>query len=649
MIRFESVTKIYSMGRIGLTALDSVGLQIKRGEFVAIMGPSGSGKSTLLNLIGCLDVPTQGHYYLNNKDVSKFNVSQLADVRNSLIGFIFQNFNLLNYLDCTGNIELPLIYSGRGYTQETLLQQLDKVNLRNWAHHKPNELSGGQMQRIAIARALVNDPPVLLADEPTGNLDSKTGREIMELLNDLNKEGITIILITHDINVAHYAKRLIKIKDGKIISDKAMGKKTKEPSLALPLIEKRRKLLSYRKLVKNVSIALKSIVTKKLRTFLTTLGILIGVASVVSMISIGEGAKKKITEDIKQMGANVLFIQSGSGRRGRMSQEAAVRNKLTLRDADFLEKNSKYIDKISPFVRSSATVSYKNNNARISIQGANIHFPEISNYEIKFGRFFDKQAVNIKERVAVIGQTVVDNLFEGKNPVGSYIKINKINFLVIGTFEPKGSSGWGNSDDIVVIPVTTAQKRVFGSDDLSSINISVKDENMMNLAEEEATKLLKISHGLSEDKDPDFQVRSQLEILERVQSTTKIFTLLLGGIASISLLVGGIGIMNIMLVSVMERIKEIGLRKAVGAQRRDILYQFLIESIIVCFMGGLFGVILGATVSKIIGALSPWNTFIPFYSILLAFGFSFIVGLFFGIYPAVKASNLKPIEALRYE
>ncbi|MBN1898077.1 MAG: ABC transporter permease, partial [Spirochaetes bacterium] len=508
---------------------------------------------------------------------------------------------------------------------------------------------GGQMQRIAIARALVNHPPVLLADEPTGNLDSKTGREIMELLDILNKEGITIILITHDKSVARYAHRVIHLKDGQIISDDRSRKHRNKVSDHFKITEKKNLLVQYRKIIKNVNIALKSIVTKKMRTFLTTLGILIGVASVVSMISIGEGAKRRITENIKSMGANILFIRSGSSRGGRMSQDVAVKNKLSMRDAEFLQKNKKYINKITPVLQSSAMVIYKNNNARIQIQGGNMNFPEINNYQIKYGHFFNAQSINFKERVAVLGQTVVSNLFAGLNPVGNYIKINKVNFLVIGTFEPKGSSGWGDADNIIVIPITTALKRVFGTDDLSQIVINVQDENLMDKAEQEADKLLRLSHRLKETEESDFSIRSQLEILERVQSTTQVFTLLLGGIASISLLVGGIGIMNIMLVSVMERIREIGLRKAVGAQRRDILYQFLIESVIVCFFGGLFGVLLGILGSSLISRFSEWTTFIPFYSVILAFSCAFVIGLFFGIYPALKAAKMKPIDALRYE
>ncbi|MDD5066108.1 MAG: ABC transporter permease [bacterium] len=650
MITLKKITKIYTTGKIKLEALKDINLEIDQGEFVAIMGPSGSGKSTLLNILGCMDNPTSGNYYLYEQDVAGLSETDLSGIRNKTFGFVFQSFNLLNYLNAGQNIELPLVYSDHPYSQQKVLTSLEKVNLTERAMHKPQELSGGQQQRVAIARALVNNPGIILADEPTGNLDSKSGQDIMQILTSLNNEGITVILVTHDDHVASSAHRIIHIRDGKVFSDTRTRKKKHHEKPVKLHAGQGKSFFSIKKIKQNLMIALKSIIMKKMRTFLTTLGILIGVASVISMISIGEGAKADITSNIKKMGANLLFIHAGARHRGMSSALTAERNRLTMKDAEMItEEEKNLITALTPMVNTSGTVVYQNRSIKPNIQGVNTHFPEINNFKIKYGSFFDDKAINLKDRVAVVGNTVVSNLFDGKNPVGSYIKINRLNFLIIGTFEPKGASFMRDEDEMIAIPVTTAQKRLLGIDYISSINIKVKDENLMDAAEERIKALLKRAHGLKENDEADFEIRSQMELLQNVQQTTKTFTLLLGGIASISLLVGGIGIMNIMLVTVMERIKEIGLRKAIGARKSDILYQFLTESIIICFLGGLIGILLGMTVSKLIAQFTQWKTSVSYFSILLSFLFSFLIGLFFGIYPAYKASSLRPIEALRYE
>ncbi len=648
MIKLENITKIYRTGKIELVALKNINLEITSGEFVAIMGPSGSGKSTLLNILGCLDLPTSGNYFLFNKDVSKMKDSQLAKIRNSTFGFIFQNFNLLNYMNIYENIEVPLIYSDKKYSRIDIYNALEMVQLREWAKHKPTEISGGQQQRVAIARALITNPSIILADEPTGNLDSKSGKDIMNILKELNNNGKTIILVTHDKEVASFAHRHVHIRDGEIISDRSKKKilHIKMKNQFLPDYDNR---FNLRKLKQNIWVAIKSIVSNKLRAFLTTLGIIIGVASVISMISIGEGAKKNITANIKNMGANLLYISPGASRKGMRKSTLAERNKLTLLDAYAIKREAKTVALLTPVLYFNKIIVYKNRNLNASIQGVNSSFPEINNYKIKYGSFFDDRAIRLKERVAVVGNTIVKELFDGKNPVGEYIKINRINFLIIGAFEPKGATSWRDLDNIVVIPISTAQKRLLGVDFISGITVKVKNEKLIPAAKAEITRILKRTHRIKHNQEPDFNIRSQVEILQRVTDTTKTFTLLLGGIASISLIVGGIGIMNIMLVTVMERIKEIGLRKAIGARRVDILFQFLTESITICFLGGFMGIILGVLVSKFISNITRWGTYIPLYAILLSFAFSFAVGMFFGIYPSYKASALNPIEALRYE
>lgn len=651
MIELKNVSKTYRMGNVEVPALRNILLKVEEGEFVAIMGPSGSGKSTLLNILGCLDIPTSGQYLLDGINVCEFSDYELAEIRNERIGFVFQTFNLLPRLTALSNVELPLIYAGnQKERKERAINALQAVNLEERAFHRPRELSGGEQQRVAIARALINEPTTILADEPTGNLDSRAGEEIMSIISEFNKKGITIIMVTHEESIAFQAKRIIRLKDGEIIEDKRTSKSDEVNQNSAPMRqEKKRRMFSISELRENLSMAVFSIFSSKLRSFLTMLGIIVGVAAVITMIGIGQGAGAQITERISQLGANLLMVRPGASRFGPARSARGSITSLTYEDAQAIAERCLSVAKIDAEYSRNAQVVYRNNNTNTTINGVTPNHPEVRNFSVAQGSFFTEDDNRLMRRVAVLGKTVVKELFGDDDPIGQYIKIKRIIFQVIGVMSEKGSSGWRDEDDIVFVPLKTAQKRLFGVDHISTINVEAKNEEVMDKAAAEITTLIRERHRIREGEEDDFNVRSQAEILSTVQETSKTFTMLLAGIAVVSLIVGGIGIMNIMFVSVTERTREIGIRKAIGAQRRDILGQFLIEAVIVSLSGGIIGIVLGILISKLISQFAGWPGVITSGAVLLSFSFAFAVGLSFGFYPAHKAANLNPIDALRYE
>ncbi|MBS4015829.1 MAG: ABC transporter permease, partial [Candidatus Latescibacteria bacterium] len=628
----------------------NVSLKIEDGEFVAIMGASGSGKSTLLNILGCLDVPTSGNYLIDQIDVSDYSDSQLAQMRNEKIGFIFQSYNLLPRLSAMANVELPLIYSGDHNDRHgKVINSLKMVNLLERAKHRPREMSGGEQQRVAIARALANEPSIIFADEPTGNLDSKTGKEIMSILAELHKKGITIIIVTHDDAVASSAERVIRLKDGEIIQDQKNPHSTKASKTMTVINSKKKRRFTLAEVKEAVGMAVSSIFANKLRSFLTMLGIIVGVGAVIAMIAIGQGASAQITQRIGQMGANLLMVQPGAFQRGPMRTATGAITTLTYDDALAIARQTKYVQKVDAMFSRNAQVVYGNKNTNTSIQGVTENYPVVRNFPLEQGLFITEDDDRYMRRVAVLGKTVVKNLFGEENPIGQYIKIQRVIFQVVGVMSTKGSSGWRDEDDVVFIPLKTAQKRLFGVDYVSTINVMATSQNEMDKASEEITALLRERHRIRAGQEDDFNIRSQAEILATLQETSRTFTILLASIAIVSLLVGGIGIMNIMFVSVTERTREIGIRKAIGAQKRDILGQFLIESVIVSLSGGLIGIVLGIVASKLTSQFAGWATMVTPGAVLLSFFFAFAVGFFFGFYPARKAALLNPIDALRYE
>jgi macrolide transport system ATP-binding/permease protein len=660
LIEAKNITKAYCRSNVEVHALRGVSLTVERGEFLSIIGPSGSGKTTMMDILGCLSRPTSGSYYLEGHDVSKLSDDELSDIRKKKIGFVFQTFNLISRTSALDNVELPLLYSGVSQEErrKRAMNALKVVGLQMRANHDPNELSGGEQQRVAIARALINNPSIIFADEPTGNLDSKTGKEIMALFEKLHQEGKTVIMVTHDANVADYAERSIKIKDGKIEEDTVRKKSLKKKAVFVEENLGDANLMAS--IISGFVSGYKGLFANKLRSFLTVLGIIIGVGAVIGVMGVGEGAKRNITTQIEKLGSNVISVYYR--RPDSKDQALAWRGRsegLTYDDAIAMKKELDFVIDVDPEVRSDITAKYQDRDWDTQVIGALPSYQFVNNHQVKDGRFFTEDELKSWAKVCVIGKTVKDELFDNDNPIGKEIKIKNMRFTVIGIMEEKGSVGWNDFDDRIFIPLFTAQKRITGEDNVvRSIDAQTTGLLPTDVTEARVRQLLLERH----DQVEDFRIRNREEFRQTVEQTASTFKIMLSGIAAISLIVGGIGIMNIMLVSVTERTREIGIRKAIGAKRVDILIQFLIESVIVSLSGGILGIIFGFVFANTVGNMMVGaGTMGPRFlsqgggsvvtpgSVLLAFFFAVVIGVFFGMYPANKASKMDPVKALRYE
>ena len=652
MIELSGVEKTYRMGDVDVCALRGVSLAIEPGEFAAIMGPSGSGKSTLMHVLGLLDAPDAGSYRLAGLEVSRLSDDELASLRSRTIGFVFQQFNLLARTTALENVALPLLYAPNGTTPDHALALLKDVGLGERLDHRPSQLSGGQQQRVAIARALINHPRLILADEPTGNLDSASAEEIMGLLRALNERGITVVIVTHEPEIAQQTRRVIRMRDGVIQSDERTGpdagtRPRGQAAAAADLPAPGR--LTWRELRPHVEQPVRALRPNALRSALSMLGILIGVAAVVAMLALGTGARQSLEAQLASMGSNLLVVRPGSRQVRGVALETGAVTRLTLEDAREIRAGIPEVARVAPTVSGRGQVSYGNRNWNTQVQGATPEYAAVRAAAPVIGRFFTEEEERARARVAVIGQTLLRELFGDAGPLGESISINRVPFQVIGVLPEKGATTWRDQDDVAVIPLSTAMRRLLGKDYVDSIDVEVADAAALPATEEAIRELIIRRHRLPPSRQDTFEVRNMAEVQAALSETSRTMSWLLASIAAISLLVGGIGIMNIMLVSVAERTREIGLRKAIGARRQDILAQFLIEAVVISLTGGFIGIVLGWVMTLAMATLAGWATAMSPWSVLLAVGFSAAVGIVFGLWPARQAAALNPIDALRYE
>lgn len=641
LIELRGVTRVFRNGEIETPVLHGIDLDIYPGEFVAIVGQSGSGKSTLMNILGCLDKASDGEYRFNGRDVATLDRDGLAHLRREAFGFVFQSYNLLAGLSAVDNVSMPAVYAGLSVAErrERATTLLTSLGLGERLDHTPSQLSGGQQQRVSIARALMNGGNIILADEPTGALDSRSGRDVMALLKDLSAKGHTVILITHDAEVASNADRIIEIRDGRIVSDGGKSTDAEKPGVMLPESSARESTLGQ-ELLEAARTAFRSLHSNIFRTVLTLLGIVIGVGSVITMLAIGDGAKQAVVDRISSMGSNLLLVRPGGPdmRGGRWSVTT-----LVVEDVEALNELPNILAAI-PELTGSQTLRYDNNDHSAELNATSFRFPLARQWPVETGTFFSEEDEQTYSTVAVLGRTVADKFFPQGDALGQYVMVNNILFQVIGVMSKRGGSPMGqDQDDVVFVPYSTGSLRLFGQRFLRNATIAVADQSKMTEVQDAAHAMLLQRHGTE-----DFQIHNMASLIDTVSATQNTMTLLLGSIAAISLLVGGIGVMNIMLVSVTERTREIGIRMATGARTRHILQQFLIEAVVVSAIGGVIGVIVGLSTAALIASLGTPITY-SLTPVVLAFSCAFLTGLVFGYLPARKAARLDPVAALATE
>ena len=670
LIRLKGIERRYQSGEHEVTVLHPLDLAIDAGEMVAIVGASGSGKSTLMNLLGCLDRPSGGQYLFRGQDTATLDALSLARLRCHHFGFIFQRYHLLPHLDAAANVEIPAIYAGtaRLDRQARARTLLTRLGLQDRSHHRPGQLSGGQQQRVSIARALANGGEVILADEPTGALDSQSGKEVMAILKELHAQGHTIILVTHDMAVASHADRIITLRDGRVVEDSGHratddNAPSSSPSgapahplpgdgsqLAPPPVGQdaqgtgaavRTASRGWDRYREAGRMALHAMLAHRMRTFLTMLGIIIGIAAVVSVVALGQGARAKVIDDINAMGTNTIDIFPG---KDWGDEKAASIQTLNERDLDAL-LGQPYLEGASPQIATSGQLRYRNKTSSGSVIGVGNDFFRVKGMTLTQGRLLDERDIRNRTAVAVVDGKTIESLLGKVDPVGQVVLVGTLPVRIVGVVTQETGFGRSSQSVNVWLPYSAVMSRLLSQQHFTQITIRVKDGVQPALAEQAAVALLTQRHGVK-----DFFTFSSDSIVKSVEKTTATLTLLVSAIAVISLIVGGVGVMNIMLVSVVERTREIGIRIAVGARQSDILQQFLIEAVMVSLLGGLLGIGLALLIGALFSLLvESFQMRFSLFSILMAFGCSSLIGILFGYLPARNAARLDPVEALARE
>ncbi len=643
LLEVKQLSRIFAAGSEEVIALDNVDLTIEAGEFVAIVGASGSGKSTLMNILGCLDQPSKGSYIMAGRETSGLTKDELAELRREHFGFIFQRYHLMPDLGAIANVEIPAVYSGapKGQRRSRAIAILERLGLGDRMDHRPNQLSGGQQQRVSIARALMNGGEIILADEPTGALDSKSGENVLDILKELHAAGHTIIIVTHDMNVAAHADRIIEIKDGTILADQrnpdrpvsTTAKLTQQPAPAGWLSG------FMRRLMEALPMALRSMIAHRTRTALTMLGIIVGIAAVVAVVGLGEGGQRMVLNEINGLGASTISIFPG---KDWGDENAAKIKSLVIADAEALASQP-YVDSVTPSVSATGKAQFGNVSVDATINGVGDNYFRVVQRKIVQGSFFDARSQAMGLQQVVIDDNTKQALFKNvANPVGQVIVVAQVPVVVIGV-AAKTTGGMGEDKRLqIYMPYTSLFTRISGAGSLNEITLRVSDNVDTQAAEKAIVALLERRHGTK-----DFFIFNSDQMRKTIENTTKILSLLMSSIAAIALVVGGIGVMNIMLVSVTERTKEIGLRMAVGARQIDIMLQFLIEASAVTVTGAIIGVGLALAIGAIFAPVgSSFPMIVSVNAIMVACITAVIVGLTFGFLPARKAARLNPIDAL---